>query len=64
MYEKGGREIQDDLVRDLVGSFSTDRANIAGTVSEDTQLFEAGALPTGEGQSVTTYKVFRVLRVS
>jgi len=57
VYEKGDREIQDDLVRDLVGSFSTDRANIAGTVSEDTQLFEAGALPTGEGQSVTTYKV-------
>lgn len=57
VYEKGDQEIQDELVRDLVGSFSSDRANIAGTISEDTQLFEAGALPTGEGQSVTTYKV-------
>jgi len=57
VYEKGDQDIQDELVRDLVGSFSSDRANIAGTVSEDTELFEAGALPTGEGQSVTTYKV-------
>jgi len=57
VYEKGDQDIQDELVRDLVGSFSSDRSNIAGTVSEDTELFEAGALPTGEGQSVTTYKV-------
>lgn len=57
VYEKGDKGIQDELVSDLVGSFSSDRANMAGTVSEDTQLFEAGALPTGEGQSVTTYKV-------
>ena len=57
VYEKGDRDIQDELIRDLVGSFSSDRANIAGTISEDTELFEAGALPTGEGQSVTTYKV-------
>jgi proteasome component ECM29 len=57
VYEKGGKEIQDELVRDLVGSFSGDRTALAGTVSEDTQLFDAGALPTGEGQSVTTYKV-------
>lgn len=56
VYEKGSKDIKDALVRDLVTSFSSDRANLSGTVSEDTQLFEAGALPTGEGSSVTTYK--------
>lgn len=58
MYEKGSRDLKDDLVRDLVGSFSSDRADtsMSGTVTEDTQLFEPGSLPTGEGQSVSTYK--------
>lgn len=57
LYEKGDRSLKDDLVRDLVSSFSSDRqSQLAGTVSEDTQLFEPGALPTGEGQSVSTYK--------
>ena len=55
VYEKGNRGIKDDLVRDLVSSFSSNKADISGTVSEDTQLFEPGALPTGEG-SVSTYK--------
>lgn len=58
IYERGSRTLKDDLVRDLVGSFSSDRtdASMAGTVTEDTQLFEPGSLPTGEGQSVSTYK--------
>ncbi|KAF1360194.1 hypothetical protein EJ07DRAFT_165373 [Lizonia empirigonia] len=56
VYEKGDRELKDDLVRDLVGSFSDSKSNMAGTVSEDTQLFEPGALPTGDGKSITTYK--------
>ena len=57
LYEKGDRSLKDDLVRDLVSSFSSDRqSQLAGTVSADTQLFEPGALPTGEGQSVSTYK--------
>ncbi|KAJ8107311.1 hypothetical protein OPT61_g8953 [Boeremia exigua] len=56
VYEKGDRELKDDLVRDLVGSFSDNKSKMAGTVSEDTQLFEAGALPTGDGKSITTYK--------
>ncbi|KAF2015929.1 ARM repeat-containing protein [Aaosphaeria arxii CBS 175.79] len=55
VYEKGDRQLKDDLVRDLVGSFSDNKASISGTVSEDTQLFEPGALPTGDG-SITTYK--------
>ena len=55
VYEKGDRSLRDDLVRDLVGSFTGSTANLAGTVTEETQLFEPGALPTGEG-SVTTYK--------
>ncbi|KAK4986026.1 proteasome component M29 [Elasticomyces elasticus] len=55
IYEKGDRRLKDDLVRDLVSSFSGNNAQLAGSVTEDTQLFEPGALPTGEG-SVTTYK--------
>lgn len=58
IYEKGNRELKDDLVRDLIGSFSSDRADtsMSGTITDDTQLFEEGFLPTGEGQSVSTYK--------
>lgn len=55
VYEKGDRQLKDDLVRDLIGSFSDNKAQLAGNVTEDTQLFEPGALPTGDG-SVTTYK--------
>lgn len=58
VYEKGDRSLKDDLVRDLVSSFSSDRqSQLAGNVSAETQLFEPGALPTGEGSgSVSTYK--------
>ncbi|EMC91411.1 hypothetical protein BAUCODRAFT_80415 [Baudoinia panamericana UAMH 10762] len=56
IYEKGDRKLKDDLVRDLVSSFSSDRqSQLAGNVSAETQLFEPGALPTGDG-SVSTYK--------
>ncbi|KAF1984514.1 ARM repeat-containing protein [Aulographum hederae CBS 113979] len=55
VYEKGDRALKDDLVSDLVRSFTGDRAQLAGNVTEDTQLFEEGDLPTGDG-SVTTYK--------
>ncbi|KAL8949323.1 MAG: hypothetical protein Q9222_004562 [Ikaeria aurantiellina] len=55
VYEKGDRELKDDLIRDLVGSFTGSSANMAGSVSGETQLFEPGALPTGNG-SITTYK--------
>jgi proteasome component ECM29 len=57
VYEKGDRQLKDDLVRDLVSSFSDNKSKLAGgNISEDTQLFEPGALPVGEGKSVTTYK--------
>lgn len=55
VYEKGNRSIKDDLIRDLVGSFTGTSANFVGNVSGETELFEPGALPTGEG-SITTYK--------
>ncbi|KAF1996134.1 ARM repeat-containing protein [Amniculicola lignicola CBS 123094] len=55
VYEKGDRQLKDNLVRDLVSSFSDNKSKMSGTVTEDTQLFEPGALPTGDG-SVTTYK--------
>ena len=55
VYERGSRELKDDLVRDLISSFSSNRADLSGAVTQDTELFEPGALPTGDG-SVTTYK--------
>ncbi|KAL8938334.1 MAG: hypothetical protein Q9211_003256 [Gyalolechia sp. 1 TL-2023] len=55
VYEKGDRELKDDLIRDLVGSFTGSAAHMSGTISGETQLFEPGALPTGDG-SITTYK--------
>ena len=55
VYEKGDRALKVDLIRDLVGSFTGTNAGLAGNVSDDTELFDPGALPTGEG-SVTTYK--------
>ena len=56
VYGKGNKSLKDDLIRDLVSSF-TGNAGLAGkgNVSEDTELFDPGALPTSEG-SVTTYK--------
>ncbi|RMZ80596.1 hypothetical protein DV738_g2697, partial [Chaetothyriales sp. CBS 135597] len=56
VYEHGDKSLRDDLVRDLVQSFTGSSAKMSGTVDEDTQLFEDGALPTEGGQSVTTYK--------
>lgn len=56
VYDKGNKSLKDELIRDLVSSF-TGNTGLAGkgNVSEDTELFDPGALPTGEG-SVTTYK--------
>ena len=56
IYEKGDRELRDDLIKDLVTSFTSTKSNLSGNVSAETELFDTGALPTGEGQSVTTYK--------
>ncbi|EAU31691.1 conserved hypothetical protein [Aspergillus terreus NIH2624] len=57
VYEMGDQALKDDLVRDLVDSFTANNSNLAGgRVNENTELFEPGALPTGNGSSVNTYK--------
>ncbi|KAJ5894394.1 hypothetical protein N7495_006085 [Penicillium taxi] len=57
VYEIGDQALKDSLVHDLVDSFTATGANLGGgNVNSDTQLFEPGALPTGEGSSVNTYK--------
>ncbi|KAJ5123414.1 hypothetical protein N7448_009511 [Penicillium atrosanguineum] len=57
VYEIGDQALKDSLVRDLVDSFTATGANLGGgNVNKDTQLFEPGALPTGGGESVNTYK--------
>lgn len=57
VYEMGDRALKDDLVRDLVDSFTASSANLGGgKINENTELFEPGALPTGGGSSVNTYK--------
>ena len=55
VYQNGDRALKDDLVKDLIGSFIGNTSGLAGSVSADTQLFDAGTLPTGDG-SITTYK--------
>lgn len=54
VYEKGDESLKGDLVKDLVGSFTGTKTQLK--VDEETELFDAGALPTGEGKSVTSYK--------
>ncbi|OAA53925.1 proteasome component [Niveomyces insectorum RCEF 264] len=54
VYEKGDEVLKRELVRDLVASFTSTSTRLE--VDEDTELFDAGALPTGEGKSVTSYK--------
>ncbi|KAF2454899.1 proteasome stabiliser-domain-containing protein [Lineolata rhizophorae] len=65
VYERGDAELKRELVRDLVGSFTGETARgveadgsaaMAGAVTPETELFEPGALPTGDGQSVSTYR--------
>ncbi|KAI0148192.1 proteasome component [Hypoxylon sp. NC0597] len=54
VYEKGDQSLKGDLVKDLVASFTGSKAQLK--VDEETELFDAGALPTGEGKSITSYK--------
>lgn len=55
VYEIGDKDLKNELVRDLVNSFTGSNAKLGGSVTSETELFDAGALPTGDG-SVTTYK--------
>lgn len=54
IFEKGDKDLRELLVKDLVSSFTDQSAKLK--VEGDTELFEAGALPTGDGKSVTSYK--------
>lgn len=54
VYEQGDSNLKKSLVRDLVSSFTGPSSQLK--VHEETELFEPGALPTGEGNSVTSYK--------
>ncbi|CAJ2501352.1 Uu.00g042050.m01.CDS01 [Anthostomella pinea] len=54
VYEKGDESLKGDLVKDLVASFTGNKTQLK--VDDETELFDAGALPTGEGKSVTSYK--------
>ena len=54
VYEKGDPDLKKELVRDLVAAFTGSGPQLK--VDQDTELFEAGALPTGEGKSITSYK--------
>ncbi|KAK1143793.1 proteasome component M29 [Aspergillus melleus] len=57
VYEIGDQALKDDLVRDLVESFTANSSSLrGGRVNEETELFEPGSLPTGGGSSVNTYK--------
>ncbi|KAI9674506.1 MAG: proteasome component M29 [Caeruleum heppii] len=55
VYENGNAELKESLVRDLVATFTGNSAALSGNIDLETELFEPGALPTGEG-SVSTYK--------
>jgi proteasome component ECM29 len=54
VYERGDAELKNALVKDLVSAFTGSGTQLK--VDEDTELFDAGALPTGEGNSITSYK--------
>lgn len=54
VYERGDAELKNTLVKDLVSSFTGSGPQLK--VDQETELFEPGALPTGEGSSITSYK--------
>ncbi|KAK2612789.1 proteasome component M29 [Conoideocrella luteorostrata] len=54
VYERGDADLKSALVKDLVSAFTGSGTQLK--VDEETELFEPGALPTGEGSSVTSYK--------
>lgn len=54
VYERGDADLKNALVKDLVSAFTGTSTQLK--VEEETELFDAGALPTGEGNSITSYK--------
>jgi len=51
VYEKGDRNVKDDLVRQLVRSFTGNKSTKQESVSEDTELFNLSSLLTGDGST-------------
>ncbi|KAI9024387.1 proteasome stabiliser-domain-containing protein [Phycomyces nitens] len=57
VYEYGDAKIKEDMLYSLVGTFTEGRTIQAQSVTDNTVLFEEGALgTTPEGSSITTYK--------
>ncbi|KAJ4269798.1 proteasome component M29 [Fusarium torreyae] len=54
VYERGDADLKSALVKDLVSAFTGSGTQLK--VDQETELFEPGALPTGEGSSITSYK--------
>ncbi|KAL7760650.1 hypothetical protein ACKLNR_010740 [Fusarium oxysporum f. sp. zingiberi] len=54
VYERGDSDLKSALVKDLVSAFTGNSTQLK--VDQETELFEPGALPTGEGSSITSYK--------
>ncbi|KAF5018675.1 hypothetical protein F66182_9350 [Fusarium sp. NRRL 66182] len=54
VYERGDADLKSALVKDLVSAFTGTGTQLK--VDQETELFEPGALPTGEGSSITSYK--------
>ncbi|KAG1074135.1 hypothetical protein G6F42_025736 [Rhizopus arrhizus] len=57
VYEYGDAKIKEDMLYALVGTFTEGRQIQAQSVTDNTVLFEEGALgETPDGNSITTYK--------
>ncbi|KAG2227610.1 hypothetical protein INT45_002295 [Circinella minor] len=57
VYEYGDDKIKEDMLYSLVGTFTEGRSIQAQSVTDNTVLFEEGALgTTPDGNSITTYK--------
>lgn len=57
VYEYGDAKIKEDMLFSLVGTFTEGRSIQAQSVTDNTVLFEEGALgETPDGNSITTYK--------
>ncbi|KAL7793018.1 proteasome stabiliser domain-containing protein [Trichoderma ceciliae] len=54
VHERGDEQLKAALVNDLVSAFTGTTTQLK--VDDETELFEPGALPTGEGGSVSSYK--------
>ncbi|KAI9279213.1 armadillo-type protein [Umbelopsis sp. AD052] len=57
IYESGDKEMKEDLLRSLVGTFTEGRTIQAQSLTGDTVLFENGAVGNApDGSSISTYK--------